>query len=312
MIKKNLSLVFALLLVLTVLPGHALAETRFQTYQEAVLQETNAYHAGNKLTLDPWLCALAGVLAVEHGGEGSVGAYRPNGEKWVTIFQEYGYQAVPASSGCNWLRTKEKPTAQTIVAYWMQTPGFQENVRSSMYTHTGVFVYQPARSRYYYVVQLFTVPQKGQTATLPEAPLAIVAGSGVNIRSGPGTGYRRLGKLSRGQLLALQEIQGDWAAFTLEDGQKAYAHMDYLALATEPVETTLDVPSTDPGSMGEAQATGRINVRSGPGMSYETLGQLKRGQRVAVWDIQGKWAQITWTGSQRGYVYLDYLRFAGR
>ena len=116
MIKKNLSLVFALLLVLTVLPGHALAETRFQTYQEAVLQEINAYHAGNKLTLDPWLCALAGVLAVEHGGEGSVGAYRPNGEKWATIFQEYGYQAVPASSGCNWLRTKEKPTAQTIVA----------------------------------------------------------------------------------------------------------------------------------------------------------------------------------------------------
>ena len=87
--------------------------------------------------------------------------------------------------------------------------------------------------------------------------------------------------------------------------------MDYLKFEVGSNGATIDVPSTDPGSMGAAIATGNVNVRQGPGTNYKKLGQLRRGQTIAVWSIKGKWAEITWTGSQKGYVHIDYLRMGG-
>ena len=57
-----------------------------------------------------------------------------------------------------------------------------------------------------------------------------------------------------------------------------------------------------------AKTTEYVNFRSGPGTNYKKLGKLRRGQTVAVWSITGKWAEITWTGNQKGYVHTDYLR----
>ena len=85
-------------------------------------------------------------------------------------------------------------------------------------------------------------------------------------------------------------------------------HTDYVILNNSTDAGSVDVPSTDSGSVGSAIATGRVNVRSGPGTSYSKFGTLKKGQRVAVWSIDGKWAEITWTGNLRGYVHMNYLK----
>lgn len=82
-----------------------------------------------------------------------------------------------------------------------------------------------------------------------------------------------------------------------------------LAFITDQTSTVIDVPSTDPGTVGAAVATGNVNVRQGPGTNYKRLEQLRRGQTIAVWNVEGKWAEITWTGSQRAYVHMDYLVF---
>ena len=150
-----------------------------------------------------------------------------------------------------------------------------------------------------------STPSTGTTAWISTK----TANGSVNIRSGPGTKHKSLGKLSLGTILSLEKTEGDWASFSfaLEKSSIGYVHSNYIVLAMDEELTRLDVPSTDPGTLGEAQATGRVNVCSGPGKGYAKLGQLRRGQRVAVWAIDGNWAQITWTGSQRGYVYLDYL-----
>ena len=70
------------------------------------------------------------------------------------------------------------------------------------------------------------------------------------------------------------------------------------------------VATVNPDASGTfiAIATGNVNIRSGPGTNYKKLGKLRRGQTVAVWSITGKWAEITWTGNQKGYVHTDYLR----
>ena len=150
------------------------------------------------------------------------------------------------------------------------------------------------------------------TVGADESGIVIATATGnVNVRSGPGTNYKKLGKLRRGQPVAVCSINGKWAEITWTGSQRAYVHTDYLKFEVGSNGATIDVPSTDPGSIGAAVATGNVNVRQGPGTNYKKLGKLRRGQTVAVCSINGKWAEITWTGSQRAYVHTDYLRIEG-
>ncbi len=213
-----------------------------------------------------------------------------------------------ASSGCNWMRSKAKPTAEQIVEYWMKTPGFEENVSSSMYSHTGVYMHYSTKAKCYYIVQLFTKPSANQATDFPTIAEAVVTGN-VNVRSGPGKNYSRLGKLKKAQIISIVSESGNWAEIVMSQNRKGYVNKDYISFVCSSMAISqTDVPSTDPGSVGAAIAIGKVNVRSGPGTNYKKLGKLRRGQTVAVWSITGKWAEITWTGNQKGYVHTDYLR----
>ena len=188
-----------LLSILPVSPALAAGDD----YPQAVLERCNVYHQGAALQLDLRLCAMAATLATEQDGRSSMTAYRPNGSRWNTVFDEYAYKTEPASSGCNWLRVIQKPSASEIVEYWMKTPGFEENVRSSMFTHTGIYVYYSQSSDCYYVVQLFTKPASAQDSSIPVPTELLAISTGrVNVRSGPGTSYSKLGRLKKGQTVA--------------------------------------------------------------------------------------------------------------
>ncbi|MCR4586857.1 MAG: SH3 domain-containing protein [Lachnospiraceae bacterium] len=58
---------------------------------------------------------------------------------------------------------------------------------------------------------------------------------------------------------------------------------------------------------GFAQANTGVNVRTGPGKDYYTLGSLKAGEEVYVTGITDNgWYEIKYKG-ETGYVYSDYL-----
>ena len=144
---------------------------------------------------------------------------------------------------------------------------------------------------------------------------AAVATANVNIRSGPGRSYKKLGTLNKGQSISVIKITNKWAQFIWND-TVAYVHSDYIkygnAVLTNPAgEPVVVTVGADESGIVIATATGNVNVRSGPGTNYKKLGKLRRGQPVAVCSINGKWAEITWTGSQRAYVHTDYLRIEG-
>ena len=57
----------------------------------------------------------------------------------------------------------------------------------------------------------------------------------------------------------------------------------------------------------------RLNVRSGPGVTYSALGDLKQGDRVEVIGRQGSWLQIVYSASASGtgWVRSAYVRVGG-
>jgi uncharacterized protein YraI len=56
----------------------------------------------------------------------------------------------------------------------------------------------------------------------------------------------------------------------------------------------------------EAEATGSVNVRSGPGTGYAVLDQLRRGENVNIRGQRGGWCQVSKSGPD-GWVSCRYL-----
>lgn len=113
----------------------------------------------------------------------------------------------------------------------------------------------------------------------------------LNVRSGAGTQYGKLGTLSRGTKLTGQ-MENGWLKFSYE-GQTAYCCGDYLQKATGTPDGLTVICRT-------------LNVRSGPGTSYSKIGTLSRGTVVDVLETLEGWYKIAF-GDGEGYVSALYL-----
>ena len=51
---------------------------------------------------------------------------------------------------------------------------------------------------------------------------------------------------------------------------------------------------------------GRLNLRTGAGMSYEIIDQLRPGEEVTVIGSEGDWYEVI-VPEKKGYVHSDYL-----
>ena len=134
----------------------------------------------------------------------------------------------------------------------------------------------------------------------PEPRQAVVTDGPLNIRSGAGTDYDRVGTLARGDVVSVTEERADgWFAITVGD-LSGYVSAQYLSF---------DLDSVQPEPRQAVVTDGPLNVRSGAGSGYGRVGALNRGTVVSVTDqsVEG-WYGITY-GNLSGYVSAQYLSF---
>ena len=113
----------------------------------------------------------------------------------------------------------------------------------------------------------------------------------LNVRLGGGTGYARIGTLSRGTILE-GELEDGWLKFAY-DGGTAYCSADYLARVD--------------GDLTGLHVTCRtLNVRAGAGTNFEILGTLSRGTEVEILDVLPGWYEIEYLGGE-AYVSAAYI-----
>ena len=127
----------------------------------------------------------------------------------------------------------------------------------------------------------------------------VEATANVNVRSGPGTGYSKLGLISKGTKVEKLGTSGSWTIINY-NGQKAYVSSDYVKAAGS---------SNTTAASGYVTATANVNVRSGPGTGYSKLGVLSKGATVAKLGTSGSWTIINYNGT-KAYVSTDYLKAA--
>ncbi|OQB25403.1 MAG: SH3 domain-containing protein [Firmicutes bacterium ADurb.Bin182] len=132
----------------------------------------------------------------------------------------------------------------------------------------------------------------------PSQGTIVTATTGVNVRSGPGTGYSIVGELEKGDTVEKLGTSGSWTMVRYK-GFTAYVYSKYLTGGT--------VPGGTPSNSALMAATAAVNVRKGPGTNYEKDGWLNKGDKVVKIGTSGSWTKIEWKGGS-AYVYSKYLK----
>ena len=129
----------------------------------------------------------------------------------------------------------------------------------------------------------------------------------LNVRSGPGTGYSRIGSLKNGKTFSVTDSANDssgttWYKMTY-GSRTGYVSSKYVTL-----DQSFD---SDSEKLNGTVNDGPLRVRSGPGTNYGILGTYSKGKTVT---IVGKtkntagswWYKINYNG-KTGYLYSGYV-----
>lgn len=149
----------------------------------------------------------------------------------------------------------------------------------------------------------------------------VVNAGPLNVRSGPGTKYDRVGSLKEGAVVTILETSGDWYKITC-GSISGYVSGEYVTLNAvsseappkqEPEQEPEKEPETPPEikvEEMEAQSglvmTSSLNIRSGPSTDYDRVGSLKVGNVITIIGKSGNWYKIT-AGKVTGYVSAKYV-----
>ena len=107
----------------------------------------------------------------------------------------------------------------------------------------------------------------------------VTANSGLNIRSGAGTGYSVVGSLKNGQSVTVYEEMNGWSRI----GNGQWVSSQYL---TTNASQQVSYPTK------YVTANGGLNVRAGAGTNYKKVKALPKGAKVTVYETRNGWSRI--------------------
>ncbi|NLW91147.1 MAG: SH3 domain-containing protein [Syntrophomonadaceae bacterium] len=125
----------------------------------------------------------------------------------------------------------------------------------------------------------------------------------VNLRSGPDTGYSKVGQVRKGDILTVVDIKGNWYRIKTASGLDAYILSDYVkkygeASPDAPVGNTVVSASAPYVTV----ISGPANVRVSPDSSSTKLTILNQGAVCPNLGQQGDWCKIRLSSGKTGYI----------
>ena len=125
--------------------------------------------------------------------------------------------------------------------------------------------------------------------------IATVNASSLRLRSGASTNSATLATAPKGDYVMVLGKTGSWyrVSHNLKEG---YMHSDYL--------TTYSAKNIE---LGYGKVSGsKVNLRTGPGTSYRSIGQAGTGEQVYIIGYNRQWYKVIW-GEAICYIRSDFL-----
>lgn len=142
-----------------------------------------------------------------------------------------------------------------------------------------------------------------ETPSYPGTPAnsgktAVIGGSPVNIRSGPGTGYSIITQVWSGQRYPVLDASGGWYKIQLSGGSGWVAGW-LVNIETPPPQNP--PPATSGGKLAVVSGS-FVNIRSGPGTNNAILTQVSQGDKLPVAGQSGDWYNVTLPSGGTGWI----------
>ena len=171
-------------------------------------------------------------------------------------------------------------------------------------------------------------PRTGTAAPQTQSAAITVLGD-MNVRSGPGTAYDRIGGAAEGETFAItgKSQDGQWWQIDF-DGRSGWifapyvlaANVENVPVVTDPQAEGTETGSTETGGTETGDPTtetpagplattaGDLNVRAGPGTEYDRIGGANEGEEFAITgrSSDGEWWRIDFEG-RSGWLYAPFV-----
>ncbi|MBO3304508.1 SH3 domain-containing protein [Clostridium perfringens] len=132
----------------------------------------------------------------------------------------------------------------------------------------------------------------------------------LNVRKGPGTNYDSIAQLHQGEKVSIVAKNGEW--YKISSPASGYVHKDFILVKNIEDNKFQEISCYAIGLVKNASV---LNVRSGPGTVYNSIGQLVNGDKVTIvaktkpiGEIND-WYKIKFSNAY-GYVRSDFIEIA--
>ena len=157
-------------------------------------------------------------------------------------------------------------------------------------------------------------PAKAPAQSKPSSPsssggsagrISGTGGAGVNVRSGAGTRYGRIGGLAEGASVTIVGQSGGWCQIKYGSGT-GWVCGDYVKKTSGGSSGGSSSGGTSTGKVSGTGGSG-LNVRSGAGTGYGRIGGLAEGASVTIVGQSNGWYKIKY-GSGTGWVSSQFIK----
>ena len=137
----------------------------------------------------------------------------------------------------------------------------------------------------------------------------------VNLRRGAGTNYGVIKVIGTGTTVTVTDASNSqWYKVKLSDGTEGYLFSEYLKVTSgnidsaKPSATPTPTPAPSNGTV-QAKTTSDLNVRKGPGTSYDIIKVIDMNVTVTVTEAtNSSWYKVKLSDGTEGYLAAQYLK----
>lgn len=144
----------------------------------------------------------------------------------------------------------------------------------------------------------------------------VTADGGLNLRSSPDSSQSGniIGGVPKGSQLTVLKVESNgWLQVRTGSGLVGYVSGEYVTVVSGPSEDPEEPEDPDPsgfqvGQQVKVTADNGLNLRSGPGTTYDAVTTLATGALLTITSIESNgWLGVKTQGGVTGYVHPDYV-----
>jgi N-acetylmuramoyl-L-alanine amidase len=146
-------------------------------------------------------------------------------------------------------------------------------------------------------------PGKSMAATGSYNTVAIADIDQLRVRSGPGTSFRVIGFINKGQKFTVLGQNENWYKINSPFGE-GWVVRDFLEIKTIKQESKQDNSGTK-NNMGMVNGD-TLNIRQAPSTTSPVIGKLTKGTSVSIYSKQNNWVEVGFS-NLRGWVSSEFI-----